>query len=486
LDVATVLPINGAVFSIAELLLVLRGVTVASGPLDASRGAEVTVGVCTDSRRLAPGQLFVALNGEKFDGHEHVAAAAASGAQVVVVEKEVSAPPGCLVLRVPNTLTALAQLARLHRERWSRNQPSRQLIGITGSAGKTTTRHAVGHLLRALGHNTHTSLGNLNNAIGAPMSLLGLEPGHELGVIEMGMNSPGEIAHLAATARPTIGLVTLVAHAHTEGVGDVWGVLREKSSLLAALGPEGVAIVNGDDPLTRACLAVSPARRSLVYGVASDAAVRLVERKVLSLELNQLVMQVDRRVLRANVQLLGHAGALACLAAVATALAVDRDVSAEQLETALQAIPPNEAGRLDVSALPDGTVLINDAYNANPASMISSINVARELADALGRPLVLALGTMFELGCESDALHHAVGVAAHSAKPKAALIVGAGARALFEGCALGLEATNYVAEPLEAEASFLEMVAPGDVVLVKASNSLGLGRLAQRLKEARS
>jgi UDP-N-acetylmuramoyl-tripeptide--D-alanyl-D-alanine ligase len=475
--VATEVPENQASFGVAELSLLL------GASVDLDRWGRATArGVCVDSRRVKPGQLFVALRGERFDGHDHARAASEAGAAAVISERAVDLVEGCVELRVSSSLDALASVARAHRRSWARRSGGK-IVGITGSAGKTTTRHAVASLMASLGRSVHSSAGNLNNAIGAPMSLLGLRPEHDLGVIEMGMNSPGEIAHLARTAEPDVGILTLVAHAHTEGVGSIAGVLREKSDLLAHLPEGGVAIVNVDSPLTRAAVVRATSRRVTAYGVAEDADVRLLARSVLPSMKSRLHVawrQSGRSgELEAEVDLLGAAGALACLAAIAVALSVEGETVAPKLPAALAGIPPNERGRLSPLPLSDGTLLIDDAYNANPASMCSSIEAASELATATGRRLVLALGSMLELGADSDALHELVGEAARRAAPAQVLVVGAAAR----GIARPLEGRARVFDDVAAAGpTFLELVEPGDLVLVKASNSVGLGRLAELLK----
>jgi UDP-N-acetylmuramoyl-tripeptide--D-alanyl-D-alanine ligase len=477
-DVATQVPDNRASFSVPELALLL------GAPVDLDRHGSARVsGVSTDSRRVGPEQLFVALRGDRFDGHEHARGASERGARAVLSERAVDLVDGCVELRVPSCIDALATLARAHRVRWARASSRAKIVGITGSAGKTTTRHAVAALLASLGRSVHSSAGNLNNAVGAPMSALGLESEHDVGVLEMGMNSPGEIAHLARALEPDVGVLTLVAHAHTEGVGSIAGVLREKSDLLAYLPADGVAIVNVDSPLTRAALVRASSRRVVTYGAAEDADVRVVSRVALP-SLKSRVRVAWRHAgaegeFEAEMDLLGAAGALAGLAAVAVALSLEGIDVIPRLPEALAAIPPNERGRLSPKLLADGTLLIDDAYNANPASMCSSIAAASELASSTGRRLILALGSMLELGAESEALHESVGEAARGTAPAALLVVGAAARGIAR--AAGSVARTF--DDVDAAApSFLEMVEPGDLVLVKASNSIGLGRLAELLK----
>ncbi len=210
----------------------------------------------------------MALHGELHDGHAHLEAAARAGAVVALVERDVAAPAGLTVVRVASTLVALGDLARAHARRWRALGGGRKLVAITGSAGKTTTRVAVAALLERLRPGrVHGARGNLNNRVGVPMVLFGLTPDHTLGVIEMGMNRPDEIAELCRIAEPEIGVVTLIAAAHTELVGSIDGVAHEKNALFRALPVEGVAIGNGDDPRVRE--GSSPRRPAAISSTAA-------------------------------------------------------------------------------------------------------------------------------------------------------------------------------------------------------------------------
>jgi UDP-N-acetylmuramoyl-tripeptide--D-alanyl-D-alanine ligase len=479
--VATALPKNLARFTLAEALLATGGTVSREG----SRGS--AIGVSTDSRAVSHGEVFVALAGERFDGHHHLRAATEKGASMLVVSRDADAPGGPSIIRVEDTQRALGLLGRAQRRRWGGASHSTlgasPLVGITGSAGKTSTRHATAALFEALGFGpVHASAGNLNNAIGIPMTLLGLEPAHRAAVVEIGMSTPGEIAWGTSLAEPSVGVVTLVGAAHTEGVGSIWGALKEKSDLLAGLAPSAVAVVNADDELARATLVVSRAARFVTYGIASDATVRLVRRTARGLGGAELELDVHGARIEAVVPMLGRAGTYAALAAVATAVAVRGPgtlLDGAAVARGLADLGPGESGRLHARESAGGRIVIDDAYNANPASMRASIDAAREIADALERPLVLVLGAMRELGAESDALHEELGAHAAEARPRAIVSVAApalAARAKAEGA--------HVVEVADATAALEavgQLLAPGDVVLVKASNSIGLSRVAAAL-----
>jgi len=220
-------------------------------------------GISTDTRRLAPGSLFVALRGERFDGHDFLADAARAGAGAAVVAEDWAAPPAATaaalpMLAVPDTLAALGALARLHRRRFRI-----PVVGVTGSNGKTTTREMIAAILARRGP-VLRSEGNLNNEVGVPLTLFGLAPEHRAAVVEMGMNHPGEIARIAAVAEPQVGVVTNAFPAHLEGLGSVDAVADAKAELYQALPRDGIAVANADDPrmLRRARASGRRARRA--------------------------------------------------------------------------------------------------------------------------------------------------------------------------------------------------------------------------------
>jgi len=482
--VATAIPKNRAPFTLAEIML------ATSGGLAQSGGASSIVGVSTDSRDVAPGELFVALVGERFDGHDHARLAVEKGAAAVLVSRDVDVPETAAVVRVSDTERSLGLLGRAHRRRWGASAfgTARPVIGVTGSAGKTSTRHAIAALLRALGApGVLTSAGNLNNAVGVPMTLLGLGADHHAAVVEIGMNRPGEIAWAASLAEPVLGVLTLVAAAHTEGVGSIWGVMKEKSELFAALPERGTAIVNADDDLARAALVITRAETHITYGQARDATVRLVSRRSRGLAGADLTIAIAREpgadpvILEAMLPMLGRAGTYAALAAVASVVAVDSDILDHPagVAAALSSLGTGESGRLAPREKADRTIVIDDAYNANPASMRASIDAAREIADALERPLVLILGEMRELGADADALHEDLGRHAASAKPRVLISVASNALA-FGASGSGANVVSVV-DAAAALAAAAAAVQPGDVVLVKASNSIGLSKVAAAL-----
>src|SRR5262252_1144668 len=311
---ATPIPKNRARFTVEQIADATAGAVLRPGG--------PSIGVSTDSRALDQGAAFVALVGEHFDGHAFLSAARAAGAATLVVSRdEASNDASSAVVRVADTRQALGDLAREHRRRWQRAphpDGARSIVAITGSAGKTTTKTVLAGLLEAFFPGaTLATAGNLNNDVGLPMTLFGLEPEHRFGVLELGTNAPGEIGRLADIARQDVAVLTLVAAAHTEKLGSVANVATEKGALLAALGEDGLAVVNADDPLVMGELGRSKARRRIAYGFSPDADYRILRREPSGALESTITLMRPAGPVDLKYPLLGDAGALAVTAAVA-------------------------------------------------------------------------------------------------------------------------------------------------------------------------
>ncbi len=460
---ATPIPSNRAAFTLEEIAAVTSGTVLASG------GGCVS-GVVTDSRAPVQGQLFVALRGDAFDGHAFVATAIEAGAAGVLVERAVEVPQECLVVRVDDTLTALGQLASHHRRRWGG-----RVVAIGGSAGKTTTRGAVTALLEQVAPGTVAfERGNLNNRVGVPMVLLRIEAHHRMAVVEIGTNQTGEVSLLAELSDPNVAILTLVDLEHTEGLGDLDAIEREEGALLAAVGTAGAAVANVDDLRARRQLGRSRARTRLGYGRAADSSYRIAARQSVGLDASLIrVARPHAPPLEFRCRLCGEPGALAATAAIAVVeLMTGRSLGAAEVEAAFDAADVAEAGRLAPIELGDGTVVIDDTYNSNPASARSSIRTARELAAARGGRLVLVLGEMRELGRFSEREHRRLGADLVDSRP--AFVVGVAGHAKYlvaEVRAAGL-ATEFAASAMAALNLLRWAARSGDVVLVKASRGL--------------
>ncbi len=480
----TTIPANRASFTIEEVLAATGGTLV-------QRGAATVVGISTDTRRLQRGNAFVALRGESFDGHEHVAAACKAGAALVVASRAVEAGDGTAVVQVSDTLEALGALARAHKRRWVKEAKAggrdAAVVAVTGSAGKTTTCRAIRSVLEQVAPSAvHSGAGNLNNAVGVPMVLLGLEPSHRFAVIEIGTSSPGEIAYGVSMTEPDVSVLTLVSCAHAQGLGSIEGVAREKGAIYGLLGRDGTAVVNGDDKLAREQWSRADAGNKIAYGRFADADVRIVVQELEGAETQRLGYEVRRagnRVLvQARVPLLGDAGAYACGAALAVQLALFGDQFDRAAATrGLEAIQGEER-RLRPRELRSGVLLIDDAYNANPASMADSVRTAAAMARQLKRRLVLVLGEMRELGRYAAEEHAALGrIAYESGAAKLIAVAGAAADTAKSAASLGL-ASEFVDNSRLAAALACTAIGRGDIALVKGSRGVALERVVEALE----
>lgn len=481
---ATPLPKNCAAFTLDELLAATGGVLAVRGA--ASRATCVS----TNTRGLEPGAVFVALRGQVHDGHEHIAAAAAAGAPIAIVERDVdasSAPSTMTIVRVESTLRALADLARAHVQRWHA-LGKRTLIGITGSAGKTTTRVAAAALVESLfpGQLVATR-GNLNNRIGVPMMLFSLGPEHRMAVLELGTSEPGEIAELCRMAQPDVGILTLVAAAHLDGLGSIDGVAFEKGALFRSLSREGIAVANADDARVQKALSLdaTDCARRITYGRSATADVRVLGRTPIGMTRSSVMLaHADGRRSAFETPLVGEAGALACAAAVAAVeAAFGVELEGAFLTDAFQKVNVGEgAQRLVPLSLASGLAVIDDTYNANPASMSASIRAAAEMAAVMGRQLVLVLGEMRELGSEAARGHEEVGRVAAEHRPRLVIAVGGGETQRVTDTALaGGADVLFLPSVDQGLPAIVDAVRASDFVLVKASRSSGTDRVVSEL-----
>jgi UDP-N-acetylmuramoyl-tripeptide--D-alanyl-D-alanine ligase len=435
---------------------------------------EEVQGVSTDTRRIAPGSLFVALAGERFDGHAFLAEAAAKGAAAAVVSEawvargEAAPFP---VLAVRDTLAALGALARHHRRRFGI-----PLIGVTGSNGKTTTREMIGAILGTRGPALKTE-GNLNNEIGVPLTLLGLGPEHARGVVEMGMNHPGEIARLAAMAEPQVGVVTFAGPAHLEHMGSVDGVADAKAELYFALPANGIAVANADDPrMLRRAQACGRAviTFSAVRGKGDVSVLDVLEHDERGL---RFTLAIGNREVEIRTPLVGLHNA--CNAAAAAAATLSLGFSDREIAEGLRAARA-VGRRLRIERLPSGVTLVDDCYNANPASMTAALATLADLAQGGGRA-VAVLGDMLELGPGEADAHARLG---EEAARVAALYAAFGPRSRggAEAARAAGAAEVFHTEDLPALVAWVaERLRPGDVVLVKGSRGMKLERLVEAL-----
>ncbi len=457
----------------------------ATGDLIKGPGLDASAGASIDTRTIRGGQVFFAIRGPRHDGHDHLADAVRNGAVGLVVERNrvadalaasAIAPDRVFVVRVDDTMQALSQVAAA----WIRILVPRTLA-VTGSVGKTTTKDL---LAAALGtrYETLATLGNLNNLLGLPLTVMGLVPSHEVVVLEMGMNAPGEIEALCRIAPPDIGVVTSVAPVHLEGLGSLDAVARAKEELVVALHPSGVAVLNGDDPRVAAMRAAAPGR-VLTFGQAADADVRIVTVLVDPLGRLTVDLSVGGEQVRVVTGLVGAHQAANVAAAMAGAVAAG--VPPQEAADAMASVTP---GRHRMEILHAGPVrVIDDCYNASPKSVNAALEVLATIAVPGGR--VAVLGDMRELGAATDTAHLEIGRAAASAGVDTLIAVGKFADRVSVGARdAGLASTRCFQAPdaIAAATLALALVRPGDTVLVKGSRGVGLehvvGALIDRAK----
>jgi UDP-N-acetylmuramoyl-tripeptide--D-alanyl-D-alanine ligase len=432
----------------------------------------------TDTRTLASGDCFVALRGDRFDGHAFVREVKNRGAVAALVSNRVipDLPEDLGLVEVPDTLEALQHFAANHRKRL----PVRT-IGVTGSSGKTSTKELIASVLRTR-FKTKATEGNLNNHIGVPLTLIRLDEDDEFGVIEMGMNHPGEIAPLAKITAPEIGVISSIGPAHIEFFAGQAAIAEEKAALIAALPASGVAILNGDDEWSRK-IAHRTAARVVWIGDQPDAAWRAEDLQVigdgLSFRLRHGADSVTVRLPVMNRVMVGNA-------LLAAAVGGECGLGLDEIARGLEAVKLPGARMQVVNA--HGVSIINDAYNANPASMKAALTALKEFPGARRRLAVL--GSMGELGQHAVDLHWAVGEFAARQDIDFLIVAGPNAEAYRVGALAGGMNVGQVAAVFDAgEAATVlrERMREGDAVLVKGSHFMGLERLVEEIagKDAR-
>jgi len=441
-------------------------------------------GLSTDSRQTAKGEAFLALTGPHFDGRNFVAAALERGAAAAIVGSEgTGAPsdapvPGSAAwIRVPDGLRALGDLAAVRR----RELPLR-VVGITGTNGKTTTKEMVAAVLAAPRGakvaKVAKSRGTENNLIGLPHTLLRLVGDEDFAVLEMGMNHPGEIWRLAEIARPDVGVITNVAPAHLEGLGSLANVAAAKEELALALAPTGTLVAAGGDPRVMAIAERFTGRVIVAGGEGGIRAARVTQRP----HGQKVEIEIDGRRASFELRIRGAHNVDNALLAAGVGVAFGLDLDA--IVAGLEAFTPPPM-RLETVELASGVRVLNDAYNANPASMSAAVAA---LAGEPGTRKIAVLGEMWELGEESARYHHEVGVAAGLARIDRLIAVGRHASELASG-ALEAGMARDAVERCETAAEAAERLAgalrAGDVVLVKGSRAAKMEAIVERLGERR-
>ncbi len=436
----------------------------AEGTFDTTARA---LGYSIDSRTLSAGDLFFAVTGDRVNGHDYVEAALANGAIAAVVSMRWLTPTGvdeAKLLRVPDedqdcVLHAMQALANHVRKVWLV-----KVIGVTGSAGKTTTKECIAQVLSSR-YDVLKTEGNLNNQFGLPLQLLRLEPEHAYAVLEMGMNHAGELRALAKIAEPDWGVVSNVAPVHLEHFADgIEGIARAKYELIEALPLDGFAFLNADDPYV-ARFGRGMDWRAIMYGTRGDAAVRAIEIEEAGLDGVRFVVQAYGESRPIHLRLMGRHNVLNALAAIAVGLKAD--ISLKDCCAALELMRPTEK-RGDTIEF-RGATLINDCYNSNPRALESMVEALRKTK---AKRRIVVAGEMLELGPAASALHRACG------EDMAGIDLVLGVRGLALSLVEGAQAKGVAAEFVEtpdAAGEWLQAnLREGDVVLLKASRGVRL------------
>jgi len=457
---------------IEDLLAVTNGRLVAPTAVPGFAGASV------DSRRIVPGSLFVALRGERQDGHTFVASALRAGAVGALVARPVELSPDTtgFQVQVADPLLALQDMAA-----WWRSRLPARVVGITGSTGKTLAKETVADVL-SRGFRVLRNEGNLNSESGLPMTLLNLDAGHEVAVLEMSMYTVGEIARLAEIARPEVGVVLAVHPTHLERAGSIERIAQAKSELPAALPDGGLAVLNADDPRVAAMRSVTSAE-VCTFGLGPDADVRATDVTSLGVDGTEFTLTAPwgQRRLRSGMpgrHLVPHALAAA---AVAQRFGLPLDEVAVALAAGSRA-----SHRMAILEAASGATVVDDTYNASPVSVRGALDFLAETPVAAGRRRLAVLGDMLELGPDEERLHREVGADA-AAHLDGLLAVGPRGRWIAAGAkASGLERVATADDADQAALILERELAPGvgDLLLIKGSRGIELDRLVDAIAVA--
>jgi UDP-N-acetylmuramoyl-tripeptide--D-alanyl-D-alanine ligase len=452
-----------AEFTLSQIVTAVNGVLLQGDPAQALRG------VTTDSRQLRPGELFLALKGERFDGHNFLASAIEAGAGAVMVTEDVTINKKIAVIKVADTQEAFGRIARFHRDRFSI-----PVVGITGSNGKTTTKDLVTAVLSGR-FSVVSTVGNFNNEIGLPLTLLRLSEQTQVAVVEMGMRGLGQIKELAGIAKPNIALITNVGLTHLELLGTQGNIAKAKQELVEALPDDGLAILNGDDPLVRRMQTVTNAK-TLFFGIEGPE----LDCRAGEIEFQEngssFTVHFKGETFDLAIPLPGRHNILNTLAAVT--LGKELGISNEVIRQSLAA--PSLTGKRLNMITKNGYRIIDDTYNASPTSVKASLDVLSETGNPRRRIAVLA--DMLELGPDSVAIHHQIGEYAGTVGIDHLFAFGVFAREYVSGInGISEGKGEYFSTKLALIAELKQFIQPGDTVLVKGSRGMKMEEIVEAL-----
>lgn len=450
-------------FSLAELA------TAINGKIDPEVADTMATGFFTDTRKSGNGKIFVALSGDNFDGHNYLEAARHSGAVAAIVsENKVENIQDDEVSDLPLIVTQDSLLALGNAGAWNRNKFTRPVVAITGSAGKTTVKTLCKAAFSVLGESWATQ-GNLNNHIGAPLTLLGISEQHKSAVIELGASGLNEISYTAGLTRPDAAVITNVSGAHLEGFGSLENIVQAKGEIIDAVPESGTVVLNADDPYFLRWTERAGKRRIISFGLTSDADVYATDIES-DRDGSRFTAVTESGSVTVNLPLTGvHnvANALSVIA-LSTAFSLDLNKVAERLSAA-----ESVSGRLQWLKTPDNRNVIDDSYNASPASVKAAIDTLVLCGNGC-----LVLGDMAELGNESSAIHAEIGQYARTAGVTSMITLGEGSRHAAE--AFGEGAVNCGSHD-EVTDHIRKTITDDQIILVKGSRSAGMDRVVSAL-----
>jgi len=469
--------------TVKEILAPMGGTLLSGNP------QSVFSGICTDSRKMRSDNLFWALSGDRYDGHDFATKAMEQGAMGVVVRinrwKKEDANGNLnsrfgdrAVIAVDDTLKALGDLAG-----WWRRRHNARLVAVTGSVGKTTTKEMVAEILQLSGK-TLKNPGNFNNLIGLPLTLLRLDKGHESAVLEMGMNRRGEIARLTEIADPDVGVITNVGRAHLEGLGDLDRVARAKTELVERISPGKDVVLNGDDELLMKTASTFQDRKKVItFGLdkrndVRGSMIRGVDRKGISFDL-----QYQGDSWEVNLKVPGVHNVLNALAAAAAGMCLD--TSHGHIVEGLGRFAGLE-GRFRVSSLPGDIILVDDTYNANPSSLEAGLESVKAMVRESDR-VIVGLGQMLELGEATISAHREAGSKVAELGARYFIAMGDHAHEMIKGAlkaGMPGNRTEVATTHGEMVRAIKNELREGDLVFLKGSRKIGLEKVVSGLKGA--
>lgn len=454
-------------------------VTPIQGELISGKADTVFKGISTDTRTILPGQLFLAIKGERFDGHDFLEKAINKGAVGLVMEKrrrfEIPRIGNTAIIIVSDSLKALGNLAG-----WWRRMHHASIAAITGSVGKTTVKEMTATIF-SLNQKTLKNQGNFNNLIGLPLTLLSMDEQDRRAVLEMGMNRPGEIARLTEIADPDVGLITNVARVHLEGLGNIAGVARAKAELMEKISPKARLVINGDDRLLMQ-VAAPFHKRLITYGIGSDNDIQALQIQDFRESGSSFTLQYPNHSIRVRINVPGAHNIYNALAA--SAIAVCMNESPDYIVRGLECFK-GITGRFNRLSLSRDITLVDDTYNANPASLKAAVNTIKDLAAGEKR-IIVGLGEMMELGSETVSAHLEAGDMVAKIGASYLFAMGEHAREMIRGAVDAGLPPKQAIEVYSHEEMALQIrdtLQDGDLILLKGSRKMRLEKVAEHLRK---